>query len=56
VILVSSVGAPIDVKQIPNPTQEEIDELHGNFINSLKDLFYSHRTQAGYPTADLKVI
>ena len=37
--LVTVVGKPIIVEQIPHPTQAEIDELHAEYIQQLKKLY-----------------
>jgi Diacylglycerol acyltransferase len=37
------IGAPIDVKQNPNPSDEEIDELHKKYAFELEKLFEEHK-------------
>jgi len=37
------VGKPIDVDKVEAPTQEQVDELHAKFIESLNNLFESEK-------------
>jgi hypothetical protein len=37
--LLVSVGTPIPVQKVPEPTQEQISELHQKFTEELKALF-----------------
>lgn len=37
------IGAPIEVKQNSNPSREEIDELHGNFVVANIKLYEDHK-------------
>lgn len=46
------VGAPIDVEQVENPTQEQIDELHRNYCTALNDLFETHKLKYGCKESD----
>ncbi|CAG2118807.1 unnamed protein product [Medioppia subpectinata] len=48
------VGKPIDVKQVDNPSDEEINELHNKYIKSLKELFEENNEK--YGNKDLKLI
>lgn len=43
------VGKPIPVKQTSNPTQEEIDELHQIYLESLQELFEENKAKYGIP-------
>jgi len=47
------VGAPIEVEKIEKPTSEQVDELHGKYIEALTKLFYTHREQYGDATAEI---
>lgn len=38
-----SVGSPIELPKIPNPTTEEIDLYHEKFINHLIELFETQK-------------
>ena len=52
-----SVGNPIPVEKIAEPSQEDIDSLHEEYVDSLSKLFYSYRDQyAPNPKVDLKII
>lgn len=37
------VGAPLEVKQNAEPSREEINALHDEFINALSELFEDHK-------------
>ena len=33
------IGAPINVKQIKNPTKEDIEDMHATYVEELKKLY-----------------
>ncbi|KAF5299238.1 hypothetical protein FQA39_LY02411 [Lamprigera yunnana] len=37
------IGRPIELVKIPNPTQEQIDEIHKEFVKQLVALFEEHK-------------
>lgn len=37
------MGKPIDVEKVEAPTQEQVDKLHAQFIEELKELFESEK-------------
>ncbi|GMR52673.1 hypothetical protein PMAYCL1PPCAC_22869, partial [Pristionchus mayeri] len=41
--MVTVIGGPIRVEKSPNPTQEQVDHLHGEYCQKLIDLFESHK-------------
>lgn len=47
--LFSTVGRPIPVQQILNPTSEQIEELHQTYLEELKKLFNEHKGKYGIP-------
>ena len=51
-----TVGAPIDVEKVENPTQEQIEDLHQNYMKALTELYNTHRNQyAPDPSVDLVI-
>ncbi|KAK6016509.1 diacylglycerol acyltransferase [Ostertagia ostertagi] len=41
------LGAPIKVTKTENPTQEQIDDLHRQYVTKLQELFDSNKTKYG---------
>jgi len=50
------VGAPIDVPKIEKPTDEEVDEYHQKYLDSLKVLFDEWKEKLNQPEAELKFV
>ena len=49
------VGKPIRVKKAENPSDDEVDALHAQFVKELIDLFEQHKVACGHPDAKLCV-
>jgi hypothetical protein len=41
------VGAPIEVKHIPNPTKAQVQALHHRYCAALSELFEQHKKKYG---------
>jgi len=51
------VGKPIEVKKCSDPSEEQIDEIHKRYMQSLVDLYYNHRDSIdGYKGRELTVL
>ncbi|VFQ99764.1 unnamed protein product [Cuscuta campestris] len=50
------VGKPIQVEKNPHPTEEEVAELHGRFIEALQELFEKHKERAGCVHLRLQIL
>lgn len=42
-----AVGAPLKVKRVENPTNEEVDNLHSLYVTALRELFDKHKKNYG---------
>ncbi|CAA7397991.1 unnamed protein product [Spirodela intermedia] len=49
------VGRPILVEKSPQPSVEEVDVIHQQFIAALEELFGKHKGKAGYPDLSLRI-
>jgi 2-acylglycerol O-acyltransferase 2 len=45
--LVVALGPAIYVKQVENPTRQQIDELHAKFVTDIKSLYDRHKQKMG---------
>ena len=42
-----SVGAPLKVNKVENPSKEEVDNLHSLYVTALRELFDKHKKNYG---------
>ncbi|KAJ8368333.1 hypothetical protein SKAU_G00083610 [Synaphobranchus kaupii] len=54
--ITSVVGEPITVPKIENPSKEVVDHYHTMYINSLRELFDTYKTQFGLRDSEVLVI
>jgi len=51
------VGNPLEVTQILNPTEEQIDEVHQQYVDRLVSLFEAHKSNYGIaPEQHLNIV
>ncbi len=50
------IGEPIPVKQVANPTEAQVDELHQKFIEALQSLFDEYKSTVGWQHKKLEII
>jgi 2-acylglycerol O-acyltransferase 2 len=54
--VVGVLGKPIRItKKVPNPTQEEIDEIHTRFISEIQRIFESYKFTVGWHSRKLAI-
>ena len=42
-----SVGSPIPVEKVENPSEQQMNKLHSEYKEKLKELFEQHRDACG---------
>lgn len=47
-----SVGKPIQVEKVENPTTQQVDELHQKYIDELIKLFDEHKENYGVAASE----
>ncbi|RCV08050.1 hypothetical protein SEVIR_1G300400v4 [Setaria viridis] len=50
------VGRPIEVVKNPQPTTDEINEVHKQFVAAMQELFEKYKARTGYPDLQLRVL
>ncbi|CAK0905044.1 unnamed protein product [Prorocentrum cordatum] len=53
--LLTYVGAGIDLPHIPEPTKQDVEKWHGEYVQALVRLFDARKAEAGWPDAVLEV-
>ena len=44
-----SVGRPIEVEKTPNPTRQQVEDMHALYVKELVELFETHKSKYGVP-------
>ena len=49
------IGAPIPVERCVNPSRDQVNELHANYISSLRRLYEEYNVAYGDPEIRLAI-
>ncbi|XP_042507164.1 diacylglycerol O-acyltransferase 2D-like [Macadamia integrifolia] len=50
------VGRPIELKRNPEPTVEEVNEIHSKFVEAMQELFEKHKARVGQADLQLRIL
>ncbi|KAK1281682.1 Diacylglycerol O-acyltransferase 2 [Acorus calamus] len=50
------VGRPIEFKKNPQPTIEEVAEVHGQFVDTFQKLFDKYKAKVGHEDLELRIL
>ena len=50
------IGRPIELPKIDNPSQEQLEQYLGQFIQALVRIFEDYKVQAGHASLQLQVL
>ncbi|XP_048140643.1 diacylglycerol O-acyltransferase 2D-like [Rhodamnia argentea] len=51
-----AVGRPSEFKKTSKPTMEEVNKVHGKFVEVFRDLFKRRKAQVGHADLELKIL
>ncbi|CAE7478721.1 DGAT2D [Symbiodinium pilosum] len=54
--LLTFVGPALELPKLPEPTEEEVDHWHKQYMKALVELFDRHKAEAGTPAAVLEIL
>lgn len=54
--ILSYVGAPVELPQIAEPSKDDIDKWHAEYLQALTAVFEANKAEAGFPDAVLEIL